>query len=171
MAQKAVPQHVGHGGGAQRQSRMPRVRLLDRVYRQEPDGVDAQLVERVLRRWPLRTLVANQLRPVSRGRLRDGGERISLGTHWDAPVRQHQAAVRKRLRQWTGSNVDKRLYRMRRTMRGYRFLTKLTSRQAAAFNQRSAATTRPPRRRTSSRNVRPCSLSSDRIASSTMVTR
>ena len=45
VAQEAAPEHVRHRRRAERQARMPGVRLLDRVDRQEPQRVDAELVE------------------------------------------------------------------------------------------------------------------------------
>ena len=42
VAQHLVPQGVGHGGAAHRQPRVAGVRLVDRVDRQEADGVDAE---------------------------------------------------------------------------------------------------------------------------------
>ena len=42
------PEDVGGGGGAHREPGMARVGLLDGVHRQEPDCIDAELMNRVL---------------------------------------------------------------------------------------------------------------------------
>ena len=45
VAEEARPERVGHRRRTHRRARMPRVRLLDAVDRQGPDGVDRQAVE------------------------------------------------------------------------------------------------------------------------------
>ena len=50
MAHHARVEQVGHGRQRHRRARVARVGLLDRVHRERADGVDAQLVERGLRR-------------------------------------------------------------------------------------------------------------------------
>ena len=46
VPQHLVPEGVGHGGGAHRQARVARIRLVDRIHRQEADAVDAERLDR-----------------------------------------------------------------------------------------------------------------------------
>ena len=48
VAQVALPEDVRHRRGAERKSRVTRVRFLDHVDRQSPDRVDREFVERLL---------------------------------------------------------------------------------------------------------------------------
>ena len=45
VSEKACPQHIRHGRSTHRQSRVPRIRLLDRIHGEAADGVNTKLVE------------------------------------------------------------------------------------------------------------------------------
>ncbi len=61
-AQVALPQGVGQRRQRHRRPRVPRVRLLDRVHRQRPDRVDAELID-VARIWGLRLFLGGRHEP------------------------------------------------------------------------------------------------------------
>ena len=66
-AQMPAPERVGHRRRAERQPRMARVRLLDRVDREHADGVDAFFVVGAVH-WSLPSKVTEQARSPPNGR-------------------------------------------------------------------------------------------------------